>query len=179
MSDKNDIEEIEIETQPVKQKKQLSEQQLLNLKKARERATERKKELAQLSGKSKALKEEKLKLDAIEYDNLKKEEEIKKIKQKELDEIVNKPQKQTTVKPDVKKKKVKKIIYEDSSDDDDVETIVVRRKKEPREVEAPPIQQKQSTFNELAKMSIGKQLHDKLHQEKVNSLCSQLVNVRY
>jgi len=86
--DARQIDEVEIlNEKQVKPKKQLSEQQLLNLKKARERAQERKTELKNLHAKSKALKEEQLKLDALEYDklrdavtarqSLKKEEELK------------------------------------------------------------------------------------------------------
>ena len=59
-----DIDEqlVEVPTpEPTKQKKILTPEQLENLKKARERASERKKELAQLNAKSKGLKEEKLK----------------------------------------------------------------------------------------------------------------------
>ena len=65
-----------------KQKKVLSDSQLEALAKAREKAKERKKELAELNAKSKGLKEEKLKLDAKEYDRIQ--------KQKELDETVKK-----------------------------------------------------------------------------------------
>ena len=85
-------DEVNLDNKQVKPKKQLSEQQLLNLKKARERAQERKTELKHLHAKSKALKEEQLKLDALEYDKLKKEEELKKLKQKELVDIVNQQQ---------------------------------------------------------------------------------------
>jgi len=167
-----------------KQKKQLSEQQLLNLKKARERAQERKTELKNLHAKSKALKEEQLKLDALEYDklrdavtarqSLKKEEELKKLKQKELDDIVN--QQQNKSDETKKKKKIKKIIYEDSSEDEEVETVFIRKKKETTQ---QPQQPKQPTFNDLANMSIQNQIHKKLNEEKFNSLYAQLVNCRY
>lgn len=182
------IEEVEItargETKP---KKQLSEQQLLNLKKARERAQERKTELKNLHAKSKALKEEQLKLDALEYDKLhdvvtarqsqKNEEELKKLKQKELDEIVNQQQeKQNKIDETKKKKKIKKIIYEDSSEDEEVETVVIRKKKEITQAQAQP---RQPNFNDLANMSIQNQIHKKLNEEKFNSLYAQLVNCRY
>jgi len=170
-----------------KPKKQLSEQQLLNLKKARERAQERKTELKHLHAKSKALKEEQLKLDALEYDKLKKEEELKKLKQKELDDIVNKQlEKQQSVNEKdepKKKKKIKKIIYEDSSDEEEVETVIVRKKKETQketQIEKPVhTQQRQPTFNDLANMSIQNQIHKKLNEEKFNSLYAQLVGCRY
>ena len=182
------IEEVEIlrDDKQTKQKKQLTEQQLLNLKKARERAQERKTELKNLHAKSKALKEEKLKLDALEYDklhdvvtarqSLKNEEELKKLKQKELDEIVNQQQeKQNKIDETKKKKKIKKIIYEDSSEDEEVETVFIRKKKETQQLQQP----KQPTFNELANMSIQNQIHKNLNEEKFNSLYAQLVNCRY
>ena len=176
MSDQ--IEEVEVirDDKQIKPKKQLSEQQLLNLKKARERAQERKTELKHLHAKSKALKEEQLKLDALEYDKLKKEEELKILKQKELDEIVNQQQeKQNKIDEIKKKKKIKKIIYEDSSEDDEVETVIIRKKKETQQLQQP----KQPTFNDLANMSIQNQIHKKLNEEKFNSLYAQLVNCRY
>ena len=51
------IQQEEVIIEDVKPKRQISEQQLLNLAKARERAKERKKELAQLNSKSKGFKE--------------------------------------------------------------------------------------------------------------------------
>ena len=93
-----------------KQKKVMSNAQLESLAKARDKAKERKKELAELNAKSKGLKEEKLKLDAKEYDRIQ--------KQKELDETVKKieviPPQQVE-----KKKKIKKIVYESEPDEDD------------------------------------------------------------
>ena len=66
------IEEPEEEAPPppLKVKKQLTQEQLDNLAKAREKARERKIELGQISAKAKALKEEKLRKDATEYDKL-------------------------------------------------------------------------------------------------------------
>ena len=60
----------------------LSASQLEALAKARIKAQERKKELAELNAKSKGLKEQKLKADAAEFDKLQ--------KQKELEETVRK-----------------------------------------------------------------------------------------
>ena len=74
--------EPEPEPEPIKQKKVLSASQLEALAKARIKAQERKKELAELNAKSKGLKEQKLKADAAEYDKLQ--------KQKELEETVEK-----------------------------------------------------------------------------------------
>ena len=67
---------IEPTTETPKPKRVLSESQLQNLAKARERAAERKKELKELNAKSKGLKEERLKDDAKEYDKLQKKKEL-------------------------------------------------------------------------------------------------------
>ena len=69
---------IEPTTETPKPKRVLSESQLQNLAKARERAAERKKELKELNAKSKGLKEERLKDDAKEYDKLKKKTRIRR-----------------------------------------------------------------------------------------------------
>ena len=66
-----------------KPKKILSEAQLESLSRARDKAKLRKQELAELNAKSKGLKEEKLKLDAKEYDRIQKEKVL-------LDETVKK-----------------------------------------------------------------------------------------
>ncbi len=66
------IEEPEEILQPApKVKKQLTQEQLDNLAKAREKARERKIELGQISTKAKALKEEKLRKDAEEINHSK------------------------------------------------------------------------------------------------------------
>ncbi len=93
------IEESQFVEEPpkeeaVKPKKILSESQLESLAKARIKAQERKKELAELNFKSKGLKEEKLKADASEYDKLKKKKElddtIKKIEVPTPEKVVKK-----------------------------------------------------------------------------------------
>jgi hypothetical protein len=102
------------EKQQIIPKKQVSEQQLLNLAKARERAKERKKELAELNSKSKGLKEEQLRKDAEEYDRLKEEKKLKlqeaekKLKQIELEEAIKKVENEKAEKQEKPKKKVKK-----------------------------------------------------------------------
>jgi len=66
----------EPEPEPPKQKKVLSVSQLEALAKARIKAQERKKELAELNAKSKGLKEQKLKADAAEFDKLQKQKDL-------------------------------------------------------------------------------------------------------
>ena len=147
-----------------KQKKVLSDSQLEALAKAREKAKERKKELAELNAKSKGLKEEKLKLDAKEYDRIQ--------KQKELDETVKKIEViQQPPQPQPQKKKIKKIVYESEPDDDDeeVEEVIIKKKKAP----------KQPSYSQLADMSVEQQIKNRLQQEKITCFFNQLTGKKY
>ena len=148
-----------------KQKKVLSDSQLEALAKAREKAKERKKELAELNAKSKGLKEEKLKLDAKEYDRIQ--------KQKELDETVKKIEVIQTPQPPPppQKKKIKKIVYESEPDEDDeeVEEVIIKKKKAP----------KQPSYSQLADMSVEQQIKNRLQQEKITCFFNQLTGKKY
>ena len=179
------VEEEEIQqeiiNEDVKPKKQVSEQQLLNLAKARERAKERKKELAQLNAKSKGLKEEQMRKDAEEFDRLLEEkerygkEEEKKQKQQELEEALEKIEAENPKKAVVAekpKRKIKKIIYEPNSDEEDVEeeeVVVVKAKPKPK----PP------SYTELTNMSVEKQIKDRLQQEKIECFFNQLTGKKF
>ena len=156
------VQQVTQETQEVvKPKRQISELQLTNLAKAREKAKERKKELAQLNAKSKGLKEQELRKNAERYDEILKEkerlkkEEEKREKQKELEETLQKIERQREPIEN-SKKKVKKIIYKSDSEDDDEEEEVLIVKQKPKS------QPKQKSYTELANMSVEKQIKDRL-----------------
>ena len=186
-SKKLKVEEEEIQqeiiNEDVKPKKQVSEQQLLNLAKARERAKERKKELAQLNAKSKGLKEEQMRKDADEFDRLLEEkeryrkDEEKRLKQQELEEALEKieaekPKKEKVVVAEKPKRKIKKIIYEPNSDEEveeEEEVVVVKAKPKPK----PP------SYTELTNMSVEKQIKDRLQQEKIECFFNQLTGKKY
>ena len=178
--EEEEIQQEEVIIEDVKPKRQISEQQLLNLAKARERAKERKKELAQLNSKSKGLKEEKLRKDAEEFDRLLEEkeryrkDEEKKLKQQELEEALEKiePEKKIQVveKP---KRKVKKIIYEPNSDEEEEEEEVVVVKAKPKPKPKAP------SYTELTNMSVEKQIKDRLQQEKIECFFNQLTGKKY
>ena len=152
----------------------------MNLAKAREKAKERKKELAELSAKSKGLKEEQMRKDAEEFDKLLKDkerfrqQEEKKLKQQELEEALEKIQKekpaQVVEKP---KRKIKKIIYEPNSDEEEEEEeiVVVKAKPKPKP--------KQPSYTELTNMSVEKQIKDRLQQEKIECFFNQLTGKKY
>ena len=156
-SKKNNIEisEVEIEEkqfietpekQEVKPKKKLTDQQLENLSKAREKAMLRKQELKELNAKSKGLKEQKLKTDAAEFDKLQKE--------RELNETI----KNIEVKPPLeRKKKIKKIIYESDTDEESVEEVIVKRK---------PKQKAEPSYSQLADMSVDQQIKKNYNKKR-------------
>ena len=156
--------EPEPEPEPIKQKKVLSASQLEALAKARIKAQERKKELAELNAKSKGLKEQKLKADAAEYDKLQ--------KQKELEETVRKIDVPIPAPPPTKiekKKKVKKIIYESENSEEESEEVVIKKKKAP----------KQPSYSQLADMSVEQQIKNKLQQEKITCFFNQLTGKKF
>ena len=167
---------VEVETkEEQKPKKVLTESQLEALAKARIKAQERKQELKELNAKSKGLKEEKLKADAAEFDRLQ--------QKKELDETVKKievsnPPRSSTVGasgdyPPPKKieRKIKKIIYEDDTDEESVEEVIVKRKSKPKT--------KESSYEQLANMSVEQQIKNKLQQEKITCFFNQLTGKKY
>ena len=149
------------EQEPAKPKKILSDAQLEALAKAREKAKQRKKELAELNAKSKGLKEQKLKADAAEFDKLQ--------KQKELEETVKKIEVSNPPPPPEKKKKIKKIIYESENSEEDTEEVIIKKKKQP----------KQPSYSQLADMSLEQQIKNKLQQEKITCFFNQLTNKKY
>jgi hypothetical protein len=157
-------EKTTIPQEPIKQKKVLSDSQLEALAKARIKAQERKKELAELNAKSKGLKEQKLKADAAEFDKLQ--------KQKELEETVRKIEVSIPPPPPEKiekKKKIKKIIYESENSDEESEEVIIKRKKAP----------KQPSYSQLADMSVEQQIKNKLQQEKITCFFNQLTGKKF
>ena len=126
-----------------------------------------KQELKELNFKSKGLKEEKLKLDAKEYDRIQKEKEVldETVKKIEVSNHMSAPQARRLDQEPKTKKKVKKIIYESENTDEDVEEeVIIKKKREP----------KQRSYSELADMSVEQQIKNKLQQEKITCFFNQL-----
>ena len=161
--------------QEQKPKKVLTESQLEALAKARIKAQERKQELKELNAKSKGLKEQKLKADAAEFDRLQ--------QKKELDETVKKievsnppPPRSSTVGasgdyPKKFERRIKKIIYESDDDEESLEEVIVKRKSKPKT--------KESSYEQLANMSVEQQIKNKLQQEKITCFFNQLTGKKY
>ena len=107
-----------IET-PVKIKKPVTQEKLEQLKNARLKGAEKKKEMKELKNKAKQLPIEEMKISAMKYDQL----------QKQKEEIIKRPTDAYTasggcpiekeiITKDKKKRIIKKIIYEDGSEDE-------------------------------------------------------------
>jgi hypothetical protein len=117
-------EEIPQTEPPIKIKKPVSPEKLEQLKYARLKGAEKKKEMKELKTKAKQLPIEEMKISAMKYDQLQKQkEEIVKPVEKEITKPVEKEiiEKEITKpeKPKDKKKRIiKKIVYEDGSEDE-------------------------------------------------------------
>jgi hypothetical protein len=117
-------EEIPQTEPPIKIKKTISPEKLEQLKYARLKGAEKKKEMKELKTKAKQLPIEEMKISAMKYDQLQKQkEEIVKPVEKEITKPVEKEiiEKEITKpeKPKDKKKRIiKKIVYEDGSEDE-------------------------------------------------------------
>ena len=128
----NNIDEIveelpQIET-PVKIKKPVSQEKLEQLKNARLKGAEKKKEMKELKNKAKQLPIEEMKISAMKYDQLQKQKDQLQCSDMPIGREIVKPirkeepiEKEEVIKPvqkDKKKRIIKKIVYEDGSEDE-------------------------------------------------------------
>ena len=102
---------------PAKIKKPISAEKLEQLKQARIKGAEKKKEMKELKTKAKQLPIEEVKLSAMKYDELQKRKEDS-IKTKDQDVVITKTEIAAPKTKDKKKRIIKKIIYEDGSEDE-------------------------------------------------------------
>ena len=153
-----------------KVKKQLTQEQLDNLAKAREKARERKIELGQISSKAKALKEEKLRKDADEYDKLISQKTKPEPPQKDQPHSGDMPSGREIIEPK-KKRIVKKYVYEDEDEDEEIEEVVIRKPK--------PKAKPEPTYNELIYESAQDRIKTKISEERTKSLINSLVPVHF
>ena len=116
----NNNEEIPQVEAPIKTKKPVSPERYEQLKQARLKGAEKKKEMKDLKTKAKQLPIEEMKISAMKYDQLQKQKEdiIKPVEPIEK-EIINEKEITKPEKPKDKKKRIiKKIVYEDGSEDE-------------------------------------------------------------
>jgi hypothetical protein len=112
---------------PIKIKKPVSPEKLEQLKQARLKGAEKKKEMKELKSKAKQLPIEEMKISAMKYDQLQKQKEeiIKNPTEKEIKRPTDAytasggcPIEKEIITKDKKKRIIKKIIYEDGSEDE-------------------------------------------------------------
>jgi hypothetical protein len=117
-------EEIPQIEPPIKIKKPVSPEKLEQLKYARLKGAEKKKEMKELKTKAKQLPIEEMKISAMKYDQLQKQKEeiVKPVEKEIIEKEITKPVEKEITKPekpkDKKKRIIKKIVYEDGSEDE-------------------------------------------------------------
>ena len=153
-------------------KKPLSEARLEQLKKAREAAQKKKKEIKEITTKSKSLKLEEAKLKAYQFDELmKKKEEIMNPPKEEIKEEIKEEVKE--VKQPKKKRIIKKIIYEDDSEEE-VEVMEVEKYKPiPQQQQQP--QMNHETYTHLMYQNAYEKLQNKVNEERTKLLVQSLM----
>ena len=151
-------------------KKPLSDARREQLVKAREAAQKKKKEIKEITTKSKSLKLEEAKLKAYQFDELmKKKEEIMNPKEEIVEEI-----KQVEVKQPKKKRVIKKIIYEDDSEEE-VEVLSVEKYKPiPQQQQQQP-QMNHETYTHLMYQNAYEKLQNKVNEERTKLLVQSLM----
>lgn len=173
--DENDdiIDDIPKIEEPIKNKnKPITAEKLEQLKQARLKGAEKKREMKELKNKAKQLPIEEVKLSAMKYDQLQKQkEELIKPKEEIKEEIVI-PKEEKPKKIDKKKRVIKKIIYEDGSEDE-VEDI--------RHIQPQPKNKymtmfsNEDSYTNLVYQSACDKLKEKLQDERTKYLISSLM----
>ena len=173
----NNNEEIPQVEAPIKTKKPVSPERYEQLKQARLKGAEKKKEMKDLKTKAKQLPIEEMKISAMKYDQLQKQkEEIIKPIEKEIivEKEITKPVEKIK---DKKKRIIKKIIYEDGSEDEVEDLRYIQSQQRP-----PPPQNKymslfsnDDSYTNLVYQSACDRLKEKVQDERTKYLIKSLM----
>ena len=152
---------------PAKIKKPISAEKLEQLKQARLKGAEKKKEMKELKTKAKQLPIEEVKLSAMKYDELQKRKEDF-IKTKDQDVVITKTEIAAPKTKDKKKRIIKKIIYEDGSEDE----VEDARHTQPKQMNNPYYHE---SYANLVYQSACDKLKEKIQDERTKYLISSLM----
>jgi hypothetical protein len=155
---------------PAKIKKPISAEKLEQLKQARLKGAEKKKEMKELKTKAKQLPIEEVKLSAMKYDELQKRKEDF-IKAKE--EIVM-PKEEKPKITDKKKRVIKKIVYEDGSEDEIEDVRHTQQQQQPKNKHMTMFSNDDS-YSNLVYQSACDKLKEKIQDERTKYLISSLM----
>ena len=186
----NNNEEIPQIEAPIKTKKPVSPERYEQLKQARLKGAEKKKEMKDLKTKAKQLPIEEMKISAMKYDQLQKQkEEIIKPVEKEIikpvekeiiipvEKEIIKPVEKEIIKPKDKKKRIiKKIVYEDGSEDE-IEDLrhVQPQQQQPNNNRYMKMFSNDDTYSNLVYQSACDKLKEKVQDERTKYLIKSLM----
>ena len=186
-------EEIPQVEAPIKTKKAVSPERYEQLKQARLKGAEKKKEMKELKNKAKQLPIEEMKISAMKYDQLQKQkEEIIKPVEKEIikpvekeiiipvEKEIIKPVEKEIIKPekpkDKKKRIIKKIVYEDGSEDE-IEDLrhVQPQQQQPNNNRYMKMFSNDDSYSNLVYQSACDKLKEKVQDERTKYLIKSLM----
>ena len=170
-------EEIPQTEPPIKIKKPVSPEKLEQLKYARLKGAEKKKEMKELKTKAKQLPIEEMKISAMKYDQLQKQkEEIVKPVEKEIiipvEKEITKPVEKVK---DKKKRIIKKIVYEDGSEDEIEDLRHVQPPHPPQQNRYMALFGNDDSYTNLVYQSACDKLKEKVHDERTKYLIKSLM----
>ena len=168
----NNNEEIPQVEAPIKTKKPVSPERYEQLKQARLKGAEKKKEMKELKTKAKQLPIEEMKISAMKYDQLQKQkEEIIKPIEPEITKPIE-PEVKTIGK---KKRIIKKIIYEDGSEDEVEDLRHIQPQKPPPQNKYMTLFSNDDSYTNLVYQSACDRLKEKVQDERTKYLIKSLM----